>query len=246
MSNSFVISRKKKKDTENEPSLWFNPYMIAVVILTLLLIGVIVYHFFLSTPVIDQKPAGQNDGFFSFLKTGLFARKTPTDISIEEYDSIGISSDSIKAFAGVKAENFRDKRRIFALQKVEAIRMQNEESRRQIAERNEQRSRGTSLELKEAVEALNDSESLGIMKLESIIQRELSKEEANTEKIDVLIFACQILAENYSKKQMQEKAKDTYLNMLRLLKERAPAEQGQHFDGAIAELQSQPITAGGN
>ncbi|MBF0545454.1 MAG: hypothetical protein HQM08_13520 [Candidatus Riflebacteria bacterium] len=248
MNNSWIIKRRKKEQPKEEiASWWRSPYIIGSGIGILVLVGIFFYHFFIAAPVISDKPTGgESDGFFGFLKKGLFAKKPPIDMSNEELDALGIATASRKAFTGAAPENYRDQRRIFALQKIESIRHQNDERFRENALRVEQRSKGSGLELKEAVESMEDSESLGIMKLESLVQRESNQEGISNEKVEMLIYACQMLGDAYAKKQMKEKSRDVYLTMFKLLKERAPEEQGPQHLQAISEFEKSSTTSGGN
>jgi len=233
---------RKKPGPDQHPDvpLWRHTSLQLAFLGVVGLAGVFVYHFFLAPPSLSSDPSGtgaSGGGFFSAIQKTLFKPKASLELDNAEMNALGIASSSTRSFAGAKAENFREKRRLSALQKYEGIRQQGDERRQRLNDLRTQRNSGVGLELKEALQSLQDADNLGIMKLESLLQRE-SHPGGHTEgeKLDVLIFAWQNLAEAYSQKQMKEKAKDAYLNMVRLMKERAPADQEPQFNDAIARI----------
>lgn len=182
-------------------------------------------------------------GMFSFFGRTIFSQKPTVDLSNEEMDALGIPEESRKAFEGVKPENFREKRRLYAMQKYEGGRKVAEDRQKAMAEFVQSRNDHTSGELREAIESLRDSESLGLMKLESFASREAARQGSEKRNDDSLIFAYQTLSATYAKKNMKSKAKEAFLSYLKLMKEKAPGDQGQVCDQAISEVEKLNVTS---
>lgn len=96
---------------------------------------------------------------------------------------------------------------------------------------------GTSSQLKEAVMSLEDSDLLGIMRLERLLEEKLLSKGAESQDLEALVFAYTQLAKTYEKKQMQDKAKDAYINAFKLMKKQAPETQGPDWDNAIRNVE---------
>ncbi|MBF0500790.1 MAG: hypothetical protein HQM09_11700 [Candidatus Riflebacteria bacterium] len=238
-----LYPRKKKSPEEPEAPLWQNPYLVLSGVSIFALIGVACYHFIIAPSTIsDRTGATEKTGLFSFFGHTMFSKNQPLDLGNEEMESLGISSSSRKAFAGVHAENYREMRRLASMQKYEGIRLQCDERRQMLADAALKRNNGVGVEFKAAIAALQETDNLGIMKLENLLQSETAKGDMSSEKLDVIIYAYQTLGETYTKKQMKEKAKSSYLNMLRLMKERAPQEQEAQFSEAVAKVEELRVT----
>lgn len=240
-----LTPRKKTNQNEPEPSLWKNPYILAGGFGILLLSGVTVYHFTIGSNVIGDRTGTTGSGFSLFGRQ-MFTTKPSLELGGDDLEAMGISSQSRRAFVGVKPENFREKRRLFALQKYEGIRTQADDRRKLMVESQLARSTGFGGELKNAFASLQDADNLGIMKIENLLQGEIKKGGMSSEKLDMMIHAYQTLAETYARKQMKEKARGAYMNVLRLMKERAPSEQEAQFNDAITQVEAVRVTAPDN
>jgi len=237
--------RRKPNPEQSDPALWRNPYLLLAGLGALALSGVTVYHFAIRSNVISDQTGSGGSGF-SLFGRGVFSSKPSLELGGDDLEKMGISSGSRKAFIGVQAENFREKRRLFALQKYEGIRTQADERRKLMVESQLARSTGFGAELKSAFSSLQDADNLGIMKIENLLQVEVKKGGMGAEKLDMMIHAYQTLAETYARKQMKEKARGAYMNVLRLMKERAPAEQEAQFNDAIGQVEAVRVTAPDN
>ncbi|MFZ2959872.1 MAG: hypothetical protein WA705_23585 [Candidatus Ozemobacteraceae bacterium] len=238
-----LYPRKKGATEKPEAPLWRNPYLVLSGLGVLALSSVATYHFVFAPAVIsDRTGSAEKGGFFSFLNRPLFSKNQPLELATEEMEALGIASSAGKAFVGVRAENYREKRRLSAMQKYEGIRIQGDERRQRLLDVQVMRNSGMGLEFKEAFTALQDADNLGIMKLENLLQSEVAKGGMSGEKLDIVIYAYQTLGETYAKKQMKEKAKGSYMNMLRLMKERAPQEQDAQFSEAISKVEELRVT----
>ena len=85
--------------------------------------------------------------------------------------------------------------------------------------------------------AAEDSNTLGIMKLEGMLKEKLLTSGGDRADLDVYIFAYERLAKAYEKKNMEEKAKEAYLNAFKLMKVQAPESQGPDWDSAIGNVE---------
>jgi hypothetical protein len=232
--------------------VWLNPYILGSLALTLAVAGVIIHHFFLAVPVVADKTAQESEAQatkprFSFFGSSSFTKGPPLGISMEEMEELGISQASRAQFEGAVSENLRDKRRLFAVAKYEGGRKEAETRHREFVAMREMRNNPPAMALREAVESAQYSENLGLMKLESFVTDETNRRGIDKTNIESMIYAYQNLTEIYLKRNMKSKAQEAYLAYLRLMKEKAPAEQGQGFDQAIGEVGAAiPATASGN
>jgi len=251
--------KKNAQETPEEGSVWLNPYFAGIVVGGIVLIGVLVYHFFFSGPIVGDKISardssangGDSKTAFSFLGRSFFSKKPPLDLSSEDLEAMGIPEETKLTFKGVVPENFREKKRLVAIQKVEAARKAGNERTKIISELVNQRNSGVNLDLREAVETIQDADNLALMKLESFVERQkaargASSAPATKGENESLLFAYQCLTDIYLKKRMKEKAVDAYLNYLKIMKEKAPEGQGQLYDQAISEFERARVTSAGN
>ena len=240
--------RKRMKDAEKARkeyilSLCKNPYLISVVSVILVLIIVVVIHSSRSSNKLDTSANLSNKGesSFSFLKPSKYFSSSKTkDIGAEQKEQLkqmGIDDHVESMGIKVEAKNLREERKILAMRKYEASRQTAE---RRIKEKEEHRQKlnsSTSLQLKDAVMAAEDSNTLGIMKLEGLLKEKLLTSGGDRADLDVYIFAYERLAKAYENKNMEEKAKEAYLNAFKLMKVQAPESQGSDWDNAIGNVE---------
>lgn len=234
-------------------SIWDNPYayIIGAAASIIILIVVIGIHLVSGSGKMDPGKStgssrGTSGGLFSFLNPSSRWKKSLNLDSDQELSGVGIPPEARSAFAGTKAENFRDKRLLYALQKYEGARKLASEREKSIAEFRAKRETPTSLRLKEAMESLDTLDNLGVMRLENLLHEELMSRGGKRENLDVLIFAFQNLAQIYEEKNMRQKAKESYANAFKLMKEQAPPEQGAAWDEAISNIENLVVTSPGN
>jgi hypothetical protein len=245
VTQRFPHHRKKAAAPAAEGSLWLNPYLLGAGFGALALVGVMVYHVFFAVPTLKDSPSsssasGSSSGpkSSSLFGRSLFSQKPVLDLNSAEMDALGISKENRKMFDGVVPENFREKRRLQAMEKYEGHRRSGDERNKMLVDVAKRRSDPAALELREAFESLRDSETLGLMKLESFVTAESAKQQSgSTPNADALAYAYQTLTDMYIKKNMRGKAKEAYIQYLRVMKEKAPAEQGQSCDQAISEIE---------
>jgi uncharacterized protein YgiB involved in biofilm formation len=103
-----------------------------------------------------------------------------------------------------------------------------------------------SMQLKDAVMALEASDNLGIMKMERLLEEKLLEKGAKSEDLDVIIYAYDSLAKVYEEKNMQEKAKQAYVNAFKLMKRQAPKEQAPEWNEAISQVEQMKTKARNN
>ncbi len=240
--------RKRMKDAEKARkeyilSLCKNPYIISVVSIVLVLVIVIIVHSSGTSNKLDTSAdlSNGNDGSFSFLKPSKYFSSSKTkDIGAaqkEQLKQMGIDDHVESMGIKVEAKNLREERKILAMRKYEASRQTAE---RRIKEKEEHRQKlnsATSLQLKDAVMAAEDSGTLGIMKLEGLLKEKLLTSGGDRADLDVYIFAYERLAKAYENKNMEEKAKEAYLNAFKLMKVQAPESQGPDWDNAISNVE---------
>lgn len=225
------------------PPAWKNPNLQIAAAIILLLFGVFTYHFSRSNVINPEDTAAgkQSDGLMGFLKPSKYFSKKPADIQAQynqQLVKMGIATQSQALNRKMEASDLREQRRIMSIQKYEAAR---ETSARFQQEREELRRRlssPTSMQLKDAIMALEDSDNLGIMKLESLLQEKLLSRGADSSDMDVIVFAYDSLARTYERKNMPEKAKDAYVNVFKLMKRQAPETQGPDWDNAINSVEA--------
>ena len=126
------------------------------------------------------------------------------------------------------------------MRKYEAARQTAE---RRVKEKEDQRQRlqsPSAQQLKDAVMALEDSNTLGIIKLERLLD-ERSAAGGDSKDLDVLIFAYDRLAKTYQSKNMESKAKEAYINAFKLMKNQIPASQESDWDSAINTVEQMKV-----
>lgn len=245
--------RRKESKKPAEESAWLSPYLIGAFFGVFALTSVTFYHFFYAGSVVEDR-TGVTQSAGSQIKTAVasffgrtvFSQKPTTDLAKDEIDALGISPETQKQFEGAAPENYREKRRLYAMQKYAGARKIADERHRILSEEAAHRNTPAAAELKDAIESVQDSENLGLMKLESFVSTQINNKSYDRNSIDTVIFACQNLTEIYVRKNMKDKAKESYLNYLRLMKEKAPEDQGQGADQAISEVEKINVTATGN
>ena len=228
-----------------------NPYLIGALSLVIVVAILVIYHF-VSPTVIDPTavPAsgGSGEGIMSFLKPPRFSAGSRELQSKHQQQmaKMGLATETEALSRPVEAKDLREQRRIMAIQKYEATR---EVADRFQQEREDLRRRlnsPSSLQLKDAVMALEDSDNLGIMKLERLLEEKLLAKGADRQDLDVLVYAYDSLAKVYERKNMPEKAKDAYLNVFHLMKKQAPDSQGPEWDAAIGNVEQLNSQVRGN
>jgi len=238
-----------KKNQAPPAPLWKNPYLLGAAAIVVVLATVFVFHLSRSGIINPEAgPGGESDGAFAFLKPSKYFGGKARDLKAhqEQLVKMGIASQSEALNKKFEAKNLREERRILAIQKYEASR---ETATRFQTEREELRRRlqsPTSLQLRDAVMALEDSDNLGIMKLESLLDEKLRAQGGSSEDVDALVYAYDRLAKVYENKNMQSKAKDAYVNMFKLMKRQAPETQGPDWDSAINSIEQLPVKSPGN
>lgn len=236
----------RKKAPPPPPPLWKNPQLVGAAAIILILVVIFVHHFF-SSGLIDPEalPAGKTNstGLFSFLKPSKYFK---SDAEIAEEQKQKLSEMGIKDSKAlshkVEAKDLREQRRILAMRKYEATRENSTKRQEAKKELRKRLSSPTSLQLKDAVMALEESDNLGIMKLERLLEEKLMSHGANREDLDVIVFAYDSLAKVYEKKSMHDKAKEAYINAFKLMKKKAPDEQGPDWDDAIGNVEQMRTT----
>ena len=230
--------------------LWKNPHLLGAGAIVIVLLLVFVIHVSRSGVINPEAlPGGdESGGAFSFLRPSKYFGGKPRDLKVhqEQLVKMGIASQSEALNRKIEAKDLREERRILAIQKYEASR---ETAVRFQKEREELRRRlqtPTSQQLKEAVMALEDSDTLGIMKLERLLEEKLLSHGGSGEDIDALVYAYDRLAKAYESKNMQQKAKDAYVSIFRLMKRQAPDSQGPDWDNAIGNIEQLPVKSQGN
>ncbi|GAB4267808.1 MAG: hypothetical protein Kow0029_02600 [Candidatus Rifleibacteriota bacterium] len=241
----------RKKSPPPPPPWWKNPHLVGAAAVVVLL-AAIFFHHFMNSGVIDPEALpsgnGESQGLFGFLRPSKYFKSDDkiADIQRQKLAEMGINETVEALNKKVEAKDLREQRRILLIRKYEAAR---ETSMKFQEERQAQRKRlnsPTSMQLKDAVIALEASDNLGIMKLESLLQEKLMNQGARSEDLDVIIYAYESLAKVYEKKNMQEKAKEAYINAFKLMKKRAPDEQGPDWDNAISNVEQMRTTSRSN
>ncbi len=244
--------RKKLKDAEKARKAYIiqlckNPYLISIVVIIFILITVIIIHSTRSSNKLNASAtvSAQGESGFSFLRPSkYFSRSKVKDIGTlqkEKLKEMGIDDKVESMEIKVEAKNLREERKILAMRKYEASRQTAERKVKEKEERRQRLNSSTSLQLKDAIMAAEDSNTLGIMKLEGMLNEKLLSTGGDSADLDVYIFAYERLAEAYQKKNMEVKAKEAYINAFKLMKYQAPESQGPDWDNAISNLEQ--ITA---
>ncbi len=241
--------RKRMKDAEKARKEYIiqlckNPYLISVVSVVIVLVVVIIVHSYRASNKLDASANlsnNKNDGAFSFLKPSKYFSSSKTkDIGAaqkEQLKQMGIDDKVESMGIKVEAKNLREERKILAMRKYEASRQTAERRLKDREEHRQKLNSSTSLQLKDAVMAAEDSGTLGIMKLEGLLKEKLLTSGGDSAELDVYIFAYERLAKAYEKKNMEEKAKEAYLNAFKLMKVQAPDSQGPDWDNAIGNVE---------
>ncbi len=240
----------QKKAPPPPPPLWKNPQLVGAAAIIGALAIVFVYHFF-SSGIIDPEalPTGkQSSGVFSFLKPSKYFKSEAktADIQKQQLEKMGINQTAQALKNEIQAKDLREERRILAMRKYEASRETSEKRQLEKEELRRKLSTPTSMQLKDAFSALEASDNLGIMKLERLLEEKLLSQGASREDLDVLIFAYDSLARVYEEKNMYDKAKEAYVNSFKLMKKRAPDEQGPDWDSAIGNVEQMNTTVRNN
>lgn len=250
--------RKHGQEEHPLPPWWKSPQLWLAGLCVATVAGVTLYHFGgdlgipglpTSSTISDPTSTGKGGGYFAFLKGSNLWRKTSSSLERNEDElvELGLPSETIRVLAvDTKAENYRDRRRRFAIEKYEAGRRLADEQEKEQSDFQRQRSSPVALELKDAVMALDASDNLGILKLEGLLREQLLKSGGKRENLDILVYAFQNLGDMYTRKNMRLKAKESYLSAFQLMKEQAPAEQGPEWDRVIAEVGRLEAREGGN
>lgn len=231
----------RKKELPPPPPLWKNPQLVGSAVIIIVLAVIFVYHFF-SAGVIDPEavPGGKSSsGMFSFLKPSKYFKsdKKVAEVQNQKLKEMGIN-ESVQALKNdFQAKDLREERRILSMRKYEATRETAEKRQQGREELRRKLSSPTSLQLKDAITSLEASDNLGIMKLERLLEEKLMTQGANREDLDVIIFAYDSLAKVYEDKQMYDKAKEAYVSSFKLMKRKAPDEQGPDWDNAIGNVE---------
>jgi len=231
-----------KKPVPPAVPLYKNPHLIGAFSLVVILLVLVIYHF--ARPgVIDPTASPSSEksegGLFSFLRPSRFSAGS-RDLQAKHQQQMarmGLATETKALSSPVEAKDLREQRRIMAIQKYEAAREASDRFQQEREELRRRLSSPTSLQLKDAVMALEDSDNLGIMKLERLLEEKLHSSGADRRDLDVLVFAYDSLARVYEQKNMPEKAKNAYLNMFHLMKKQAPDTQGPDWDSAISSIE---------
>lgn len=240
----------KKGPAEPPQPAWKNPQLISAVAVVLILGVVFVYHFSRSGIIDPQANAGgTSEGLMEFLKPSKYFSNKTGDIQknySQQLAKMGIATQSEVLNRKVEAEDLREQRQIMSIQKYEASREASAKFQQEREELRRRLSSPTSLQLKDAVIALEDSDNLGIMKLESLLEEKLLTKGADREDLDVIVHAYDSLAKVYERKNMPEKAKEAYVNVFKLMKKQAPDSQGPDWDNAISNVEQINVKSRGN
>lgn len=231
-----LLPHKRTREFVKDAPLWKNPYIFGIALSTLVLLVVFSYHFLREESVLIDKPSssGKTSLFSSLFGKSYTSSKEPLELSEEEMDIIGIPKEQRKSFMALKPENFREKRRLFAMNKHQEIQKLGEERHQAIVLINEQRNSRVGQGLRDAIAAINESDNLGIMKLEGLLTNEMAN--PKTENSDSIIVGFISLGDVYAKKGMKQKAREAYLNALKLMKDTSQLESDQMFAQSFEEL----------
>lgn len=241
--------RKKLKDAEKARKEYIlqllkNPYLISVVCVILVLVIVVIIHSNRASKTLNASASLSKDndsGFSSFLKPSKYFSSSKTkDIGAaqkEQLKQMGIDEKVESMGIKVEAKNLREERKVLAMRKYEASRQTAERRLKEKEENRQKLNSATSLQLRDAVMAAEDSNTLGIMKLEGLLQEKLLSRGGDSRDLDVYIYAYERLAKAYENRNMEEKAKEAYINAFKLMKYQAPESQGPDWDNAISNVE---------
>lgn len=229
-----------KKSSAPPVPLWRNPHLLGAAAIVLVLGTVMIYHLSRSNIINPEVTPGADDGVFSFLKPSRYFSSGAKDLQARHHQQLakmGLATASEALSRKIEAKNMREERRIMAIQKYEASRENSVRFQQGREELRRKLDSSTSMQLKEAVVALEDSDNLGIMKLERLLEEKLLTQGAAHEDLDVIIHAYDVLAKTYESKNMTDKAKEAYVNVFKLMKKQAPDSQGPDWDNAISDVE---------
>ena len=234
---------KKKAKKEYILSLCKNPYLVSIVLIAVVLTFVIAIHAKRSSNTLDASasPSGSQDkSSFSWKLSEVFSAEKSKDIGIaqkEQLKQMGIDENVDSFGVKVVAKDLREERKILAMRKYEASRQTAERRVREQEERRQKLMSSNSLRLKEALMAAEDSNMLGLMKLEGFLDDALRNTGGENAEIDLYIIAYEHLAKAYQKNNREEKAKEAYMNAFKLMKSQAPDTQASDWDNAIGNIE---------
>ncbi|NLM16736.1 MAG: hypothetical protein GX221_03335 [Candidatus Riflebacteria bacterium] len=234
---------KKRPEKLDLSRIYKNPHVIMVFLTILALIGVVIYHFATYDNKILKSDKGEK---ISFTQSRHFKEKQEEIYTAQQkrlIEQMDISANaevlSPKAAADIKIENIKEQRQLVNIRKYEAIRYTMEERNQEREARRKHLESPQAARLKDAVMALEDSETLGILKLESFIKDKGYS--ATPEEAELVIYAYDKLAKAYMDKNLPSKAKETYSDMLQLMKKNAPTQEASAMlDRGIKNLQEIP------
>lgn len=251
----YPLRPKAPAPKKNEfPPWWKSPHLIAVAVILLVVGSLFFFHGRSGSKVLDPEalPGAQQQeagGLLSFINRSKYFQQKATDISAQNKDKLsrlGIATDSQVLSQPVEATNLREQRRILAIQKHEAARESAGRREREREELMTKLSTPTSMQLKEAVKGLENSDTLGIMRLERLLEERLLREGGDSRDLDVLIYAYDVLANTYVERGMPDRAKEAYVNAFRLMKSRAPEGQAPGWEKAITTVEQMKTPARSN
>ncbi len=238
--------RKKIKDAQKAKkayiiSLCKNPYLISIALVIIIFVIVIIIHSSRSRKVIDTSVSAtrRKENSFNWSLSGAFKNEKAKDIGTtqqEQLKNMGIDENAESFEVKVDTKNLREQRKLLAMRKYEASRQTAERRAREKEEHRQKLTSNRSLRLKEAVMAAQDSNMLGIMKLESFLD-EARYSGGDSSDADLYIIAYEQLAKVYQKNNREEKAKEAYLNAFKLMKSQAPDSQRSDWDNAIGNIE---------
>lgn len=246
--------RKRLKDAEKAKAkakkeyilqLCKNPYLISVILIVIVLASVLVIHSKRSSNTLNASaPISSNgsgdESSFSWKLSNVFTSGKTKDIGVsqkEQLKQMGIDDKAESLEVKIEAKNLREERKILAMRKYEASRQTAERRAREKEEQRQKLMSNTSQRLKEAIMAAEDSNMLGLMKLEGFLDDSLRNTGGENSNIDLYIIAYEHLAKAYQRNNREEKAKEAYLNAFKLMKSQAPESQASDWDNAISNIE---------
>ena len=231
------------------PSALRNPYVVSAIVLVVVLVVTTVFHIRSRRNVVDPqalpgRQQSRSPGIFGSSRHFTSEAVDISEQSKKQLSKLGISTDTQAFSQEIKATDLREQRRLMAIQKYSAIREEAERRERAQEELRQRRSSPASKQLKEAVKALESSDTLGIMRLERLIEDRLVRHGASSQDLDVIIYAYENLANAYIERGMPEKAKEAYVNSFRLMRDQAPSEQSAQWDRAVNTVEQMKTPSG--
>ncbi len=238
-------AEKAKKQAKKEYVLQLvkNPYLISVVVIIVVLILVVTIHSKKSSNTLNASATvsgKKEDSSFSLKLSKVFSTGKTKDIGVaqkEQLKQMGIDEKAETFGIKIQAKNLREERKMLAIRKYEATRQTAERRARDKEESRQKLNSNTSLRLKEAIMATEDSNMLGLMKLEGFLDDSLRNTGGDSSDVDLYIIAYEHLAKAYQKNNREEKAKEAYMNAFKLMKSQAPDTQASDWDNAISNIE---------